>query len=151
MADGYELFLRQMQRGAGTSAPASGQFQLGDFVYNENAAAGRPLGWICTAAGTPGTWRPIVPINDDTVTTISAAGTTVWGASVLDIDTGGFNLTVPQPTALQNGAVIQIVNNTANPVTLVAAAGTLYAGSAVISANTSAQIRAMATNIYRIA
>lgn len=150
MADAYELFLRQFQRGAGTTYPASGTYQVGDMVYNEAPGGGRPVGWICTASGTPGTWRPFTPVVDN-VTTVSAAGPVTFGSAIIDVDTGGFNITVTQPTTLQNGATMSFVNNTASPVTLVASAGTLYAGTAVISANTSAQIRAQDTNIYRIA
>jgi len=151
MADSTELFLRQFQRGSLSAPPSAGTFQLGDFFWNDTPGAGKPLGWICSTSGTPGTWRPVVTVQDDIVTTVSAAGTVTFQNTLVDIDTGGFNVTVTQPTTLQNGAVIQFLNNTASPVTLVASAGTLYAGSAVISANTSAQVRAQATNMYRIA
>lgn len=150
MADATELFLRQFVRGAGTTYPASGTFQVGDFYYNEAPGGGKPFGWVCTSSGTPGTWRPITPVVDS-VTTVAAAGPVTFGSAIIDVDTGGFNITVTQPTTLQNGATMSFVNNTASPVTLVASAGTLYAGTAVISANTSAQIRAQDTNIYRIA
>ena len=46
-----------------TASPASGTYGLGDFVKNSapveaGAAASKyvVLGWICTVAGTPGTW-----------------------------------------------------------------------------------------------
>ena len=39
-----------------TSAPASGNWYLGNKVYNSNPSSGSYEGWICTTAGTPGTW-----------------------------------------------------------------------------------------------
>jgi hypothetical protein len=41
----------------GTAAPASGTYNQGDIVYNANATSGGYVGWVCTVAGTPGTWR----------------------------------------------------------------------------------------------
>ena len=54
-------------------APASGTFAVGDFVIDN----GNGLIWICTTAGTPGTWTALV--NTSTAQTLSnktiAAGT----------------------------------------------------------------------------
>lgn len=41
----------------GPSAPASGTYRVGDIVWDEAPAAGGTVGWICTTAGTPGTWK----------------------------------------------------------------------------------------------
>jgi len=41
----------------GTAAPTSGTYQVGDKVYNTNPTAGGYEGWICVAAGSPGTWK----------------------------------------------------------------------------------------------
>lgn len=41
----------------GTAAPASGTFAVGDVVWNTAPAAGGTMGWVCTTAGTPGTWK----------------------------------------------------------------------------------------------
>ena len=40
----------------GTAAPASGTYAQGDRVFNQNATVGQPKSWVCTVAGTPGTW-----------------------------------------------------------------------------------------------
>lgn len=40
----------------GTAAPTTGTYARGDRVFNINPAVGQPKGWICTVAGTPGTW-----------------------------------------------------------------------------------------------
>lgn len=41
-----------------TQAPESGNYNLGDIVWNTEPRTGQPVGWVCTRAGTPGTWRP---------------------------------------------------------------------------------------------
>lgn len=40
----------------GVSPPASGTWRLGDRVINQDPAIGQPKSWVCTVAGTPGTW-----------------------------------------------------------------------------------------------
>jgi hypothetical protein len=42
---------------AGTAAPASGTWLRGDICWNQNPSAGGTPGWVCTAGGTPGTWK----------------------------------------------------------------------------------------------
>jgi len=49
---GYHRFL-----GFAAAAPIAGAFRQGDYYLNSNPATGQPLGWICTVAGTPGTWK----------------------------------------------------------------------------------------------
>lgn len=39
-----------------TAVPDSGDWFLGDKVWNTSPAANDPPGWVCVAAGTPGTW-----------------------------------------------------------------------------------------------
>jgi len=39
-----------------SAAPTIGTWKLGDRVVNTSPAVGQPKGWICTVAGTPGTW-----------------------------------------------------------------------------------------------
>ena len=39
------------------AAPTDGTWQVGDIVWNTSATAGGTVGWICTTAGTPGTWK----------------------------------------------------------------------------------------------
>lgn len=40
-----------------TAAPTAGAWAQGDVVWNSAAASGGPAGWMCTAAGSPGTWK----------------------------------------------------------------------------------------------
>lgn len=37
--------------------PSSGTWNQGDTVYNYSPIAGGNIGWVCTTAGTPGTWK----------------------------------------------------------------------------------------------
>jgi hypothetical protein len=41
----------------GTAAPTSGTYVRGDLLYHAAPAPGGCIGWVCTAAGTPGTWK----------------------------------------------------------------------------------------------
>lgn len=36
--------------------PTTGTWKVGDRLFNSAPAVGQPKGWICTVAGTPGTW-----------------------------------------------------------------------------------------------
>jgi hypothetical protein len=46
----------------GTAAPSSGPHGAGEIVWNRTPASGQPMGWICAAAGTPGTWLPLANV-----------------------------------------------------------------------------------------
>jgi hypothetical protein len=39
------------------TAPATGAWIVGQYVYNSSPAAGAAQGFVCTVAGTPGTWK----------------------------------------------------------------------------------------------
>jgi hypothetical protein len=40
-----------------SAAPTTGTWRVGDIVYNSAPAAAGYIGFVCTVAGTPGTWR----------------------------------------------------------------------------------------------
>jgi hypothetical protein len=40
-----------------SAVPTTGTWRVTDVVMNSAPAAGQPAGWICTVAGTPGTWK----------------------------------------------------------------------------------------------
>jgi hypothetical protein len=42
-----------------TAAPTTGHWVVGVYARNAGVAVGKPQGWICTAAGTPGTWSEV--------------------------------------------------------------------------------------------
>lgn len=41
----------------GTALPTAGTYGKGDIIWNTNPVAGGTVGWVCTAAGSPGTWK----------------------------------------------------------------------------------------------
>lgn len=41
----------------GTAAPSTGTWNTGEKRWNTTPAAGGVVGWVCTAGGTPGTWK----------------------------------------------------------------------------------------------
>ena len=43
--------------GVHTASPTNGTFVLGDIVYSRTPAASGNIGWVCTVAGSPGTWK----------------------------------------------------------------------------------------------
>lgn len=52
----YPGELEYNQRFMSTAAPTTGAWPVGAVVWNSAPASGGVLGWVCTAAGTPGTW-----------------------------------------------------------------------------------------------
>jgi hypothetical protein len=48
--------LNQKTFTSATAAPTTGTWKVGDRVFNSNPSVGQPKGWICTVAGSPGTW-----------------------------------------------------------------------------------------------
>ena len=47
----------------GTQAPSMGTYKAGRVVYNAAPAAGGFVGWVCTVAGSPGTWKTFGAIS----------------------------------------------------------------------------------------
>ena len=45
-----------------TAAPTWGTWERGDIIWRSDATAAGPPGWICTVAGTPGTWKAMANI-----------------------------------------------------------------------------------------
>ena len=46
-----------------SASPTTGTWKLGDIVYNSAPAAGGYIGWVCTTAGTSGTWKTFGAIS----------------------------------------------------------------------------------------
>lgn len=44
-------------------APSTGSWNIGDIVYNRSPSASGFIGWVCTAGGTPGTWKTFGAIS----------------------------------------------------------------------------------------
>jgi parallel beta-helix repeat protein len=73
-----------------TAAPASGTWAVGDRVFNQVPAVGQPKGWLCTVAGTPGTWVA----EDALALPISGSATYDPGGAVDIADGAGETTTV---------------------------------------------------------
>lgn len=58
-----KLLLGGKVRTTGTAAPTTGSWVGGDMVYTTAPTAGGFVGWICTASGTPGTWKTFGAIS----------------------------------------------------------------------------------------
>lgn len=48
---------------SGSTAPTEGNHTIGEVVYNNSPASGRPVGWVCIATGNPGTWKEFGTIS----------------------------------------------------------------------------------------
>lgn len=48
---------RLSERVSAAAAPTTGTWARGDIVYNNAPSAAGTIGWVCVAAGTPGTWK----------------------------------------------------------------------------------------------
>lgn len=68
----------------GVQAPAAGRWNKGDVVWNINSGSGSASGWICTAAGNPGTW---LALGYAGVTPISGGGTGATSFAAASIPT----------------------------------------------------------------
>lgn len=47
----------------GSKPPETGNFTVGDIIWNSEPRSGQPVAWVCTRAGTPGTWRPFALVE----------------------------------------------------------------------------------------
>lgn len=53
----------QLARLTLSAAPTTGTWRQGDIVFNNAPTAGGTIGWVCTSAGTPGTWKTFGAIS----------------------------------------------------------------------------------------
>lgn len=66
----------------GDNPPTSLAHIVGEICYHDDVRVGDPSGWICTTAGTPGTWHPFGTLpgsqekTEDYETTAALSGTT---------------------------------------------------------------------------
>lgn len=87
--------------GTASGAPITGTFAVGDFIIDQSGAA-----WVCTGAGTPGTWAELgaggasLELTDGTHDVTAVAKITVTGATV-----GG---TTPNATLTVTSSVTEI-------------------------------------------
>ena len=46
-----------------SSVPSEGTWKTGDIILNNTPSSNSPVGWICVADGTPGTWKALANIS----------------------------------------------------------------------------------------
>jgi len=46
-----------LTKGYGSAPPVSGTYAVGSIIWNSAPASAGYIGWVCTVAGTPGTWK----------------------------------------------------------------------------------------------
>ena len=115
--------------------PVAGTFQVGDMVMDPSATL-----WVCTTAGTPGSWSPTVSQNfasRSATATLTLNELTVFsGSSAAQI------LTLPSSSV--HGTMNQIVNTATVSVTISGGASSLsnygVNGNITLQANQSVQI-----------
>jgi hypothetical protein len=69
--------------GTASGAPVSGTFAVGDFIIDQSGAV-----WVCTTAGTPGTWTRAGTAIDGTATDIQPIGVQAAGSIGKAADAG---------------------------------------------------------------
>ncbi|MEF3306046.1 hypothetical protein [Paenibacillus sp. GYB003] len=72
--------------GWATAVPTSGAWKRGTVLWNAQPSSLSPVGWVCTADGTPGTWATIGTAGGLTATELSIASPngTVYKVGVTD-------------------------------------------------------------------
>ncbi|RPE08107.1 hypothetical protein EGT74_13645 [Chitinophaga lutea] len=66
------------------AAPRAGSWNKGDIFWRKTAEAGQPMGFICVAAGTPGTWVEFGQMGARTITAAPNIVPNFIGEEVLD-------------------------------------------------------------------
>lgn len=126
----------QLGYAAAVPSDTTQYYNLGDiFLNNAPTAVGQAYGWVCIAAGYPGTWAIIsleylTPVATSTITT----GQLPNGNRVLLLNPGSaVSMTLPSSAAHAAGSMMTIKNVSANTTTLVAATGQNYEGAISIT------------------
>lgn len=55
--------VKDKRRSVGSAPPTGGTWTQGEIVYADAPVAGGTIGWVCTASGSPGTWKPFGTIG----------------------------------------------------------------------------------------
>lgn len=71
-----------------TVSPTGRPFVVGDFAINSAPSAGAATGWVCTVAGTPGTWITLAPTSFSALSDVAAAAPNDGNMLYFDNDTG---------------------------------------------------------------
>lgn len=129
---------RQVLYGDGPPANAAdGSFNPGDKVENVAPGIGQPPGWICTVAGSPGTWRPDLGGLIPTTTKTAAYAFDPKNDMAVVLSTGGGTvaLTLPDPATCP-GSIVMVSRAGANNGTVTAGAGKLAGANTTLTLST---------------
>ena len=110
--------------GTANGAPTAGTFAVGDFVVDATASI-----WICTTAGTPGTWCTAISNH---MTLRSATATAKYNEITLFTGSTA-SQTISAPASPIDSVTWSIINNSSVNVTLGFSSNAMY----VLGANTS--------------
>jgi hypothetical protein len=70
----------------GPAIPTTGTWALGETLLNSEPAVGEAAGWVCTVAGTPGTWQPFGPVGQSRAAAQTDSVAATVGALVTDFN-----------------------------------------------------------------
>ena len=110
--------------GTTNGAPTAGTFAVGDFIVDQTASI-----WVCTIAGTPGTWATTISNH---MTLRSATATAKYNEITLFTGSTA-SQTISAPGSPIDSVCWSIINNSSVNVTLGFSANAMY----VLGANTS--------------
>lgn len=135
----------------GSAAPTTGTYAAGDIVINYNPVSTTgDIGWVCVAAGTPGTWISFGSITDAAQTiagaktfsgdivgsaTITATNGLTVGSSAATIGSTGNIVTAGSVRGLR-AVTKQATNGTVAPAPLTSDSGRVYANTATSGTTT---------------
>ena len=107
--------------------PASGTFVVGDWIIDQTATL-----WVCTIAGTPGTWNPA---SGNDLVRRSATATAILGeVTVFNGSTASQSITLPANPV--SGASYSIINNASVTVNILGGTNSLNLEGTTYNATT---------------
>lgn len=115
--------------------PTTGYWEAGTVIFNNAPGAGQPFGWICTVAGSQGTWIQI-SVEGGTLNTIATTGATIAIGARYNYITSNAAGTYTLPKAASHAPNWVIANyiTTASATTFAAQSGEQINGIAAVTA-----------------
>ena len=102
-----------------TGVPSSGTWSVGDKAMNSAPSAGEPIGWVCTTAGSPGTWSALGALEG--LASFGDANVTLTAGTTAPLSFFGVTLTANRTITLAsgfNGAKFRVTRIAAGAFTL---------------------------------
>ena len=114
--------------GTSVGAPTTGTFAAGDWIVDLTGTI-----WVCTTAGTPGTWTSEIPnslVNRSATATAGTGEFTIFGTS------GTSGQTITLPVVAVNGSLYQIKNLSPYTVNILGGTNSISVSGTIYSAST---------------